>query len=44
MFFVYPNVNLRYAWKDARTDKQISPYIQIKMILEPSFRQKLKLA
>ena len=44
MFFAYPNVDLRYAWKDARPQKQIAPYVQIKMILEPSYRQKLRIA
>lgn len=44
MFFAYPNVDLRYAWKDPRPQKQIAPYVQIKMILEPSYKEKLRIA
>lgn len=35
-FFLYPNKDIRYAWKDFSDSVNINPYIQIKLTLSPS--------
>ena len=42
-FYIYPNKDTAYSWRDSSPDLQISPYIQIKMILEPSWKERRRI-
>lgn len=42
-FFLYPNQDLDYAWADSRPDLQVSPYLQLRIRLEPSWRERRKI-
>ena len=42
-FYLYPNQNLDYAWADGRDDLQVAPYLQLRMKLEPSWKERRKI-
>jgi prepilin-type N-terminal cleavage/methylation domain-containing protein len=42
-FYVYPNKDLEYSWRDTDTSIFVAPYIQIKMTLQPSLKEKSKI-
>jgi len=42
-FYAYPNKSLEYSWRDDNEDIFLSPYVQIKMTIEPSWKQKRKI-
>ncbi len=42
-FYLAPNKNLEYSWKDTTTNVQIAPYLQLKMTLQPSWKEKRKI-
>ena len=42
-FYLYPNQNLDYAWADSRSDLQVAPYLQLRVTLMPSWRERRKL-
>ena len=45
-FYLYPNQDLDYAWAVSSTDRpdlQVSPYLQLRVRLEPSWRERRKI-
>jgi len=42
-FYLYPNKDLEYSWRDSNMGLQIAPYLQLKMTLQPSWKQKRKI-
>lgn len=42
-FYVYPNKSLEYSWRDPDSSIFIAPYVQIKMTLQPSLKEKRKI-
>ena len=42
-FYLYPNQNLDYAWADSRSDLQVAPYLQLRLTLEPSWKERRKI-
>lgn len=42
-FYAFPNKQLQYSWKDSNNQIQIAPYIQLKMTLQPSWKEKGKI-
>ncbi len=42
-FYVYPNKSLDYSWRDNTSSILVSPYVQIKMTLQPSYKIKRKI-
>lgn len=42
-FFIYPNKSIENSWRDATPSLQISPYIQLKITLAPSWKTKRRI-
>ena len=42
-FYLYPNKNIEYSWRDTERNLKISPYLQIKLTLLPSWKEKSKI-
>ncbi len=42
-FYLYPNTDPEYSWRDNNTSLQISPYLRLKMTLEASWKNKRKI-
>lgn len=45
-FYLYPNQSLDYAWATSSTDRpdlQVAPYLQVRITLEPSWKERRRL-
>ncbi len=42
-FYLYPNKDSRYSWRDNSLSLQVAPYLQLKMTVQPSWKQKRKI-
>lgn len=42
-FYLYPNKDSEFSWRDSSSELQISPYLQIKMTLEPSWKERVRI-
>lgn len=42
-FHAFPNKDMKYSWKEGGEKYQIAPYIQIKMSISPSWKEKKKI-
>jgi len=42
-FYVYPNKDIINSWRDTDPDLRLTPYVQIKMTLQPSWKTKRKI-
>lgn len=45
-FYLYPNQNLDYAWATSSTERpdlQVAPYLQLRVTLEPSWKERRRL-
>ena len=42
-FYLFPNKDLEYSWRDTNAAIQMAPYLQIKMTLQPSWKEKRKI-
>ena len=42
-FYLYPNKNIEYSWRDTRLDLNTAPYLQIQLTLLPSWKEKSKI-
>ena len=42
-FYLYPNQDINYAWADPDPSLQVSPYLQLSIRLEPSWRERRKI-
>ncbi len=38
--YVYPNIDVKHAWKDTSDENNINPYIRLSMTLEPSWKKR----
>lgn len=43
-FFLYPNKDLEYSWRDTDPNIQVAPYVQIRLTLEPSWKKRKKIS
>lgn len=41
-FYLYPNKDTEYSWRDSDVSIEVAPYLQLKMNLQPSWSQKRK--
>ncbi len=42
-FYAFPNKSSQLAWKEPGQQYQIAPYIQVKMTISPSWKEKKKI-
>ena len=42
-FYLYPNKDSEYSWRDTSDNLKIAPYLGLKMILQPSWKEKKKI-
>jgi hypothetical protein len=42
-FYLFPNKDVEYSWRDTNAAIQVAPYLQIKMTLQPSWKEKRKI-
>lgn len=42
-FFLYPNKDIQYSWKDTDTALSVSEYLWLQMTLQPSWKEKRKI-
>ena len=42
-FYLYPNKSVSYSWADTSPNLQIAPYLQLRMVLEPSWKERRKI-
>lgn len=42
-FYLFPHKDIEYSWKDPSAQIQVAPYLQMKMTLQPSAKEKRKI-
>lgn len=42
-FYLYPNKAAEYSWRDTDASLEVSPYLQLKLTLQPSWKEKRKI-
>lgn len=42
-FYLYPNKDTTYSWRDTSDTLKVAPYLELKLTLQPSWKQKKKI-